>query len=77
MRLVVFVIALFCSVWTFSQSDFETVQLRLPKDAVYTYSQIEPSIAIDPNNPKHIAVGSVLSDYYYSTNGGKKWKSKM
>ncbi|MDG1148400.1 MAG: sialidase family protein [Crocinitomicaceae bacterium] len=76
MRLVVFVIALFCSVWTFSQSDFETVQLRLPKDAVYTYSQIEPSIAIDPNNPNHIAVGSVLSDYYYSTNGGKKWKSK-
>ncbi|MGB0914811.1 MAG: sialidase family protein [Crocinitomicaceae bacterium] len=43
---------------------------------LYPYSQIEPSIAIDPNKPKHMAAGSVLSDYYYSTNGGKKWKSK-
>lgn len=76
MRLFVSLICIFCSVWMFAQSDFEVVQLPLPKDAVYTYSQIEPSIAIDPSNPRHMAAGSVLSDYYYSTNGGKKWKSK-
>ncbi|MCH2230585.1 MAG: glycoside hydrolase [Crocinitomicaceae bacterium] len=68
---------LFCAVFcALGQSYFESVQLPLPKDAIYPYSQIEPSIAIDPNNPKHMAAGSVLSDFYYSTNGGKKWKSK-
>ena len=76
MKLFVLIICLFCSACVFSQSDFETVQLPLPKGAIYTYSQIEPSIAINPNNQKHMAAGSVLSDYYYSTNGGKKWKSK-
>ena len=59
-----------------AQSDFEVVQLPLPSGAEYTYSQIEPSIAIHPENPKIMAAGSVLSDYYYSKNGGKKWKSK-
>ncbi len=68
---------LLCAVFfALGQSDFESVQLPLPDGATYPYSQIEPSIAIDPNNPKHMAAGSVLSDYYYSTNGGKKWKSK-
>jgi len=59
-----------------AQSDFEVVQLPLPSGAEYTYSQIEPSIAIHPENPKIMAAGSVLSDYYFSKNGGKKWKSK-
>lgn len=59
-----------------AQSDFKIVQLPLPTGAVYTYSQIEPSIAIHPENPKIMAAGSVLSDYYYSKNGGKKWKSR-
>ena len=59
-----------------AQSPFELVQLQLPEGAIYSTSQIEPSIAINPLNPKHMAAGSVLTDYYYSTNGGKKWKSK-
>ena len=59
-----------------AQSEFQIVQLPLPEGALYPYSQIEPSIAIHPENPKIMAAGSVLSDYYYSKNGGKKWKSK-
>ncbi len=59
-----------------AQSDFKSVRLKLPKGAIYEPSQIEPSIAIDPKNPKIMAAGSVLSDYYYSKNGGKRWKSK-
>lgn len=59
-----------------AQTDFKVVQLKLPKGATYPYSQIEPSIAIDPTNPKNMIAGSVLSDYYYSTNSGKKWISK-
>ena len=76
MRLLILVTFALSSALSFAQSNFETVQLPLPKGATYPYSQIEPSIAIDPNNPKHMAAGSVLTDYYYSTNGGKKWKSK-
>ncbi|MDX2361552.1 MAG: sialidase family protein [Crocinitomicaceae bacterium] len=56
--------------------DFKLVQLPLPEGVTYAYSQVEPSIAINPKNPKIMAAGSVLSDYYYSTNGGKKWRSK-
>lgn len=59
-----------------AQSDFKSVRLKKPKGESYPYSQTEPSIAIDPSNPEIMAAGTVLSDYYYSTNGGKKWKSK-
>ncbi len=59
-----------------AQTDFEVVQLPLPKNATYSYSQCEPSIAIHPKNQKVIAAGSILSDYYYSLDGGKSWKAK-
>mgnify|MGYP003639787169 CR=1 FL=1 len=76
LNLFAFLIVLHASLVSFGQSRFELVQLKLPKDATYSTSQIEPSIAINPLNPKQMAAGSVLTDYYYSTNGGKKWKSK-
>ena len=56
--------------------DYKVVQLPLPKEAEYRFSQCEPSIAIHPKNPKIMIAGSILSDYYYSKNGGKRWKSK-
>lgn len=52
------------------------VKLELPKEYTYEYSQVEPSIAINPNKPQEIIAGSVLSDYYYSKDGGKTWTSK-
>ncbi|MBB77902.1 MAG: glycosyl hydrolase [Crocinitomicaceae bacterium] len=76
MRFFLFGIFFSALVFSFGQSNFETVRLPLPKKANYKFSQVEPSIAIDPNNTNHIAAGSVLSDYYYSLNGGEKWKSK-
>ena len=65
-----------CVVFTSQAQEFKLVQLPLPDGTTYDYSQVEPSIAIDPSNPKIMAAGSVLSDYYYSINRGKKWKSK-
>lgn len=56
--------------------DYKVVQLKLPKEAEYSYSQCEPSIAIHPKNPKIMIAGTILNDYYYSKNGGKRWKSK-
>lgn len=61
---------------SFGQNDIEVVQLQKPSGANYPYSQVEPSIAIDPSNPSIMAAGTVLSDYYYSTDGGKTWTSK-
>lgn len=63
--------------WIFTaQSPFRNVQLLPYENASQGFSQCEPSIAIDPNNPNRMAAGSVLDGYYYSSNGGKKWKSK-
>lgn len=59
-----------------SQQSFEKVKLELPSGAIYPYSQIEPSIAIHPKNTNIMAAGSVLTDYYYSKDGGKTWTSK-
>ncbi|HIP37307.1 MAG TPA: exo-alpha-sialidase [Crocinitomix sp.] len=59
---------------TFGQ--FKNVILTKPKRATYFYSQVEPSIYINPNNPNEVIAGSVMNDYYYSVDGGETWKSK-
>lgn len=75
MKNVFFFLVLVLSYSGNAQKRIKKVRLDLPQGASYAYSQIEPSIAIDPNNPKMMVAGSVLSDYYYSTNGGKRWRS--
>ena len=62
-----------------SSSGFAQVKnivLPIPKMATYLFSQVEPSIFIDPGNSKRIIAGSVMNDYYYSKDGGNSWKSK-
>jgi hypothetical protein len=56
--------------------DYKVVQIPLPRNSEYRFAQCEPSIAIHPKNPKIMIAGSLLNDYYYSKNGGKRWKSK-
>lgn len=74
MRQFIFLLVLFFS-WS-ANAQFENVQLPLPKKAEYYYSQVEPSICINPKNTNEIIAGSVMNDYYYSADGGKTWKSK-
>lgn len=57
-------------------AQFENVQLPRPSKAVYPYSQVEPSIYINPKNTNEIIAGTVMNDYYYSKDGGKSWKAK-
>jgi hypothetical protein len=52
------------------------VVLPRPKKATYIFSQVEPSICINPNNMDEVIAGSVMNDYYYSSDGGLTWKSK-
>lgn len=65
-----------CMPILFGQSNFENVQLPLPKKATYHFSQVEPSIFINPKKPNEVIAGSVMNDYYYSKDGGKTWKAK-
>jgi len=70
---IAFVVVLFA----FSaQAQVRNVAIPLPKLATYFYSQVEPSIFINPANTKKIVAGSVMNDYYYSKDGGLTWKSK-
>lgn len=71
-----FITSLFLVVGFTLTAQVELVQLEKPCGSKYDYSQTEPSIAIDPSNPLNMAAGTILSDYYYSTDGGKTWKSK-
>lgn len=70
---LIFVIT-FLTVISFSQ--IKNIQLPIPKKATYHYSQVEPSIFINPNNTNEVIAGSVMNDYYYSKDGGLTWKSK-
>ncbi len=56
--------------------DFSVVQLPKPEQASYKFAQVEPSIAIHPNNPDKMVAGTVMNDYYYSRDGGMSWKSQ-
>ncbi len=60
----------------FSIAQVKNIQLPLPKKATYPYSQVEPSIFVNPHNTNEIIAGSVMNDYYYSKDGGQTWKSK-
>ena len=68
-----FFILLLISPTVFSQ--YENVLLPLPKKAIYYYSQVEPSIYINPKNTNEVIAGSVMNDYYFSEDGGATWKS--
>lgn len=52
-----------------------SVQLTKPSGSSYANAQVEPSIAIHPTNQNKQIAGSVLDDYYYSTDAGHTWQS--
>lgn len=69
-------LTLFLCTFSFGQTQFKNVKIEQAKKGLVKYDACEPSIAIDPNNPNIIAAGTVLNDYYYSTDGGNNWTSK-
>lgn len=69
-------LVLFGVVLLFGCSPATIIKLDRPPEAKYESSQIEPSIAINPNNVDQIIAGSVLNDFYYTNDGGKSWSSE-
>ncbi|MDG1913473.1 MAG: sialidase family protein [Crocinitomix sp.] len=76
MKIRILLFSMFVAFLTSSFGQFENVLLPIPKKATYPYSQVEPSIFINPKNTNEIIAGSVMNDYYYSKDGGATWKSK-
>ncbi len=75
MKRIALILLLIQGSFSFGQ-DYKVVQIPLPKNSEYRYAQCEPSIAIHPKKPKIMIAGTILNGYYYSKNGGKRWKSK-
>ena len=75
MRQFFLLLVLSTSCFGYSQSGFESVKLEPSSLMAMIYGQSEPSIAIDPKNPDIVAAGCILSEYYYSMDGGETWKS--
>lgn len=50
-----------------------TSTIQKAETSTYQYAQVEPSIAINPMNPMEIIAGTVLDDFYYSSNQGDSW----
>ena len=76
MKIRILLFSMFVAFLTSSFGQFENVLLPIPKKATYPYSQVEPSIFINPKNTNEIIAASVMNDYYYSKDGGATWKSK-
>jgi Neuraminidase (sialidase) len=57
-------------------AQIELIKIEKPKNAKYSYAQVEPSIYINPNDTSEIIAGSVLDDYYFSKDGGRTWDAK-
>lgn len=58
-----------------SQASAQLKSLRLAVADSLSYPPVEPSIAINPKNPKNIVVGTVFDRVFSTKDGGKTWKS--
>jgi hypothetical protein len=74
MKKIITIITVLLCTTAFGQ--YKNVTLPLPRKATYYYSQVEPSIFINPKNTNEIIAGTVMNDYYYSSDAGYTWKSK-
>ena len=74
MKMNYFFYVLFTIVLVGCTPTFHSVQVPRP-NTTYPYAQVEPSIAIHPHDTQLMIAGTVLDDYYYSTDGGKSWIS--
>lgn len=49
--------------------------IKIIESSAFRTGSCEPSIAINPTNPKNIVAGSIIDNYHYSFDGGLTWKS--
>ena len=55
---------------TWTQTSFAQVSRRVPNDSLRRYGQ---KMAVDPNNPNIVYVGTPQNGLWVTTNGGQNW----
>lgn len=66
-----------CIGLTVGCASINIVETTVPKaNQAYPYAQVEPSIAIDPNDTNRMAIGAVLDEFAFSLDAGKTWHSQ-
>ena len=70
-----FILSLSCFAYicASAQSEYKNVQLESREGIFSSFNPCEPSIAIDPSNPKRMVAGSILNNVYKSYDGGVTW----
>ncbi|MBK6930794.1 MAG: exo-alpha-sialidase [Saprospirales bacterium] len=67
-----------CSAWRKPQSPlqrhFPNILIAQGQKGGY-FGPCEPSICVNPKNPKNIAAGAILNRYYWSNDGGRHWSA--
>ncbi|MFM7770948.1 MAG: sialidase family protein, partial [Bacteroidota bacterium] len=67
----------FLSVCVHAQTIYKNVELVSRSGKFSSYDPCEPSIAIDPTNPKKMVAGSILNSVYKSSDGGETWDHEI
>lgn len=70
MRIILLILAVSASFFT-GYADAQHTNIRISN----SNSPNEPSIILNPKNPKYIVAGANLNSYYYSSDTGKTWAS--
>lgn len=52
---------------------FENIKIAGSRQGGF-FGPCEPSICVNPQNPKQIAAGAILDTYYWSHDGGRSWE---
>ncbi|PGH37411.1 MAG: glycosyl hydrolase [Candidatus Nephrothrix sp. EaCA] len=71
MRFLTFGIFFFSA--SLASAQFKNIELAVADGL--SYPPLEPSVAINPRNPKNIVVGTVMDRVFATKDGGKTWKA--
>ncbi|MGB1184907.1 MAG: sialidase family protein, partial [Schleiferiaceae bacterium] len=61
----------------FSPNTADAQAVKIHQGPAFKSGICEPSIAINPSDPKHVVAGSILNNFYESTDGGKNWSQQQ
>jgi hypothetical protein len=61
----------------FSPNTADAQAVKIHQGPAFKSGICEPSIAINPSDPQHVVAGSILNNFYESTDGGKNWSQQQ
>ncbi|CAI8357872.1 MAG: Uncharacterised protein [Cryomorphaceae bacterium] len=77
MKITTFLGTIALSTLLFSPNTADAQAVKIHQGPAFKSGICEPSIAINPSDPKHVVAGSILNNFYESTDGGKNWSQQQ